>query len=76
MRQSGRAAKQVSMWTSLQRGDVVTLNRHGVRCHQGTIDERTDDGQMIWVIDGLGDRRLFHIEDDYELLITDVAYAS
>ncbi|MFF2298395.1 hypothetical protein ACX801_08955 [Arthrobacter bambusae] len=24
---------------------------------------------MIWVTDAIGDRRLFHIEDDYELLI-------
>ena len=63
------------MWTSLQRGDIVTLHRYGVRCHKGTVDERTEDGQMIWVIDGIGDRRLFHIEDDYELL-TDDAFAS
>lgn len=63
------------MWTSLQCGDIVTLHRHGVQCHKGTIDARTEDGQMIWVIDGIGDRRLFHIEDDYELL-TDDAFAS
>lgn len=63
------------MWTSLQRGDIVTLHREGVQCHKGTIDEQTEDGQMIWVIDGIGDRRLFHIEDGYELL-TDDAYAS
>ncbi|GAB2714661.1 hypothetical protein GCM10027038_11240 [Arthrobacter bambusae] len=69
MRQSGRASSQVSLWTSLQRGDIVTLLRRGMQCHRGTIDERTEDGRMIWVTDAIGDRRLFHIEDDYELLI-------
>ncbi|MBT8162703.1 MULTISPECIES: hypothetical protein [Arthrobacter] len=69
MRQSGPASSQVSEWTSLQRGDIVTLLRHGVQCHMGTIDERTEDGRMIWVTDAIGDRRLFHIEDDYELLV-------
>ncbi len=76
MRQRGRAAKQVSIWTSIQRGDIVTLHRHGVQCLKGTVDDQTEDGRIIWVIDGLGDRRLFHIEDDYELLINDVVYAS
>ncbi|UVJ39897.1 hypothetical protein [Arthrobacter sp. CJ23] len=55
------------MWTSLQPGDIVTLYRRGVRCHRGTVDEQTEDGRTIWVIDGIGDRRLFHIEDGYEL---------
>lgn len=40
-----------------------------MQCHRGTIDERTEDGRMIWVTDGIGDRRLFHIEDGYDLLI-------
>ncbi|MDQ0821397.1 hypothetical protein QFZ79_003773 [Arthrobacter sp. V4I6] len=58
------------MWTSLERGDVVTLSLKGVECHKGSVDDRTDDGRTIWVIDRIGDRRLFHIEDDYELLIS------
>ncbi|MDR6508981.1 hypothetical protein J2805_004709 [Arthrobacter oryzae] len=31
------------------------------------MDDRTADGQMIWVVDHIGDRRLFHIDDDYDL---------
>lgn len=58
------------MWTSLERGDVVTLSLKGVEYHKGSVDDRTDDGRMIWVTDRIGDRRLFHIEDDYELLIS------
>jgi hypothetical protein len=71
MRQSRRS----SMWTSLQRGDFVTLLRHGVENHKGCIDDRTEDGQTIWVTDGIGDRRLFHIEDEYELLVNDTVYS-
>jgi len=65
-----RQSRRVSMWTSLERGDVVTLSLRGVECHKGSIDDRTDDGRTIWVTDGIGDRRLFHIEDDYELLLS------
>ncbi|MBP2267786.1 hypothetical protein J3A64_003250 [Pseudarthrobacter sp. PvP004] len=75
MRQSSRAGKRLSRWTSLERGDIVTLYRRGVRCHTGAIDERTEDGRTIWVIDGIGDRRLFHFEDDYELIDTDDVFA-
>jgi hypothetical protein len=75
MRQSAPTSSHPSLWTSLQRGDVVTLLRKGVQCHKGTIDERSEDGHLIWVTDGIGDRRLFHIEDDYDLLITDNVYA-
>jgi hypothetical protein len=63
------------MWTSLQRGDFVTLLRHGVQAHKGSIDDRTEDGRTIWVTDGIGDRRLFHIEDEYELLVNDTVYS-
>jgi len=64
MRQSRRAAT----WTALQRGDVVNLNRNGVECHRGFVDDRTDDGRTIWVVDKIGHRRMFHIEDDYDLI--------
>lgn len=58
------------MWTSLQRGDVIALCWQGVECSKGSIDERTEDGRMIWVTDQIGDRRVFHVEDDYDLLVS------
>ncbi|MDQ0079076.1 hypothetical protein [Arthrobacter oryzae] len=70
-----RQSRRVSMWTSLQRGDVIILCRQGVECYKGSIDERTEDGRTIWVIDQIGDRRLFHVEDDYDLLISGNVYA-
>lgn len=68
-------SRRISMWASVQRGDAVTLSQRGVECHKGLVDERTDDGQTIWVIDEIGDRRLFHIEDDCDLQISDNVHA-
>jgi hypothetical protein len=55
------------MWSSLEPGDLVTLGRQGYEHYSGRVDERTADGRTIWVIDRIGDRQLFHIDDDYEL---------
>ena len=68
-------SQRVSMWASLQRGDAVTLSQGGVECHKGFVNDRTEDGHTIWVIDKIGDRRLFHIEDDYELQISQNTHA-
>jgi hypothetical protein len=68
-------SRRISIWTSLQQGDVVTLSRRGIKCHKGFIDDRTDDGRTIWVVDEIGHRRLFHIQDDYDLVIADDVYA-
>jgi uncharacterized protein YijF (DUF1287 family) len=65
MRQSRRAAT----WSALELGDIVNLNRGGVECHRGVVEDRTEDGKTIWVIDKIGHRRMFHIEDDYDLMI-------
>jgi hypothetical protein len=64
-----RAARSLreSMWSSLEPGDLVTLGRQGYEHYSGRVDERTADGRTIWVIDRIGDRRLFHIDDDYDL---------
>lgn len=64
-----RQSSHTSLWNSLEQGDVVMLSQQGVPCHRGSIDDRTEDGQSIWVTDDIGHRRLFHIADDYELVI-------
>lgn len=64
-----RAARSLreTMWSSLEPGDLVTLGRQGFEHYSGRVDECTADGRTIWVIDRIGDRRLFHIDDDYDL---------
>ncbi|BAS18544.1 hypothetical protein AHiyo8_pI68480 (plasmid) [Arthrobacter sp. Hiyo8] len=59
----------MSIWTSLEPGDVVTLSLQGYEHHRGTVDDRTADGRTIWVIDRLEGRRLFHIDDGYDLRV-------
>lgn len=65
MRRSGRAIT----WSAIELGDVVNLNRDGVECHRGVVEDRTEDGRTIWVIDKIGHRRMFHIDDDYDLMV-------
>jgi len=62
-------SRRISLWNSLEAGDVVSLSLRGFEYHRGTVDDRTADGQTIWVIDRIGERRLFHIDDDYDLLV-------
>jgi hypothetical protein len=65
------SANRESVWRSLKRGDVLTLSHQGIQCCHGFIEDQTADGLIIWVKDHLGDRRLFHLEDEYELEISD-----
>lgn len=60
-------SKAHSRWTSLRCGDVIRLSRRGVDSFQGFIVDRTEDGLVIRVRDELGDGRLFHAHDDYDL---------
>lgn len=62
-------SNRASVWTSLEPGDLVTLGRQGFAHYSGRVDERTADGRTIWVIDRIGDRRLFHIDDDFDLFL-------
>lgn len=58
-----------TIWSTLKLGDVLNLRRREISFHQGFIDDRTDDGRMIWITGSLGDRRLFHIDDDYDVTV-------
>lgn len=62
-------SRRVSLWNSLEPGNEVSLTLQGFEYYRGTVDDRTEDGRTVWVIDRIGDRRLFHIEDDYDLLV-------
>jgi hypothetical protein len=51
------------IWTSLSPGDVVSLRGHGTEGCVGTVESRTSDGLIIWIRDGLNERRLFHFRE-------------
>ncbi len=63
MKNRENRAALLSTWRSLRRGETIDLLREGLAPHTGRFDERTRDGQVIWVIGSLGDRRLFHVDD-------------
>lgn len=51
-------------WASLQHGDCVEVWSNGSFLYPAYVDDRADDGQLIWVIEySTGCRRLF-IRDD------------
>ena len=66
---SSALSQKVSLWKSLAQGDKVSLRLRGFDIHAGTIEDRTPDGRSIWVTDHIGDRRLFHIDDNYDLVL-------
>lgn len=59
--------KEASAWLDVQVGDVVQLIDDGRTKYVGEVDARTPDGEVIWVHDPVGGRRLFHIHDGYAL---------
>ena len=66
-------SQRASVWRSLEQGDVVTVTLNGYEFHSGSVDDRTPDGRTIWVIDRIGERRLFHIDDDFDLIIGSIS---
>ena len=58
---------EASNWDDVQVGDRVQLGSSGRTEYVGEVDARTAGGDIIWVQDPVGGRRLFHILDGYEL---------
>lgn len=51
------------IWTGLDFGDVVSWRTLGNRHHIGTVEQRTNDGLMIWIRDEINERKLLHFRD-------------
>lgn len=56
-----------SVWDDVQVGDIVRLSGAGRAEYAGEVDARTSDGDIVWVYSPVGGRRLFHIDDGYDL---------
>jgi hypothetical protein len=54
-------------WEDVQVGEAVELSRNGLQAYAGLVDDRTADGEVVWVSTPVGGRRLFHISDGYDL---------
>lgn len=64
---SKMSSKKDSGWEDVQVGDIVRLTGSGRTEYVGKVDARTSGGDVIWVHDPVGGRRLFHIHDGYAL---------
>jgi hypothetical protein len=57
-------------WEDVQVGETVELSRNGLPAYVGLVDDRTADGEVVWVRTPIGGRRLFHISDGFDLAAT------
>ncbi len=55
-------------WEKTEPGDAVRLQRPGWPPYDGYVNDRTPDGDIVWVL-SLGERRLFHKADGYSLVV-------
>lgn len=54
-------------WDDVQIGDSVQISRNGRIEYTGQVDDRTADGNVVWIKTSLGRRRLFHVADGFQL---------
>lgn len=62
--------RPVRKWASLQRGECVEVWSYDSFLYTAYVDDRADDGRLIWVIEnGAGSRRLFVRDDPVTLYL-------
>ena len=63
-----RGENPVREWASLQHGDLVEVWSNDSFRFTAYVDDRADDGRLLWLIEnGAGSRRLFIQEDPVTL---------
>lgn len=55
-------------WDRVSPGDAVEVCLDSIRIHRGNVQLASADGDVVWIIVSLGERRLFHKDDRYELI--------
>lgn len=54
-------------WTQLTVGGAVVISERGRAGYPATIDTKTNDSTVVWVVDGSGQRRAFDCREDVVL---------
>ena len=57
-----------AFWEKAELGDVVHLEQPGWPPLEGFVEDRTSNGDIVWVV-SVGERRLFHKADGYSLIV-------
>lgn len=58
----------VAVWERTEVGDPVRLQGPGLPPLDGHVEDRTPEGDVVWVV-RVGERRLFHRADGYNLTV-------
>lgn len=61
------------LWPLVDIGTLVSVSLKGRIEHSGTVDDKSYDGSVVWILSSSGQRRLFHIGDGYHLMKTETA---
>jgi hypothetical protein len=59
--------RRVQDWSALSVGDKVVVTEPGHQGFPATIDTKTDDSAVVWVIDDGGQRRAFDHREGVDL---------
>ncbi|NUU33086.1 hypothetical protein [Arthrobacter sp. C9C5] len=54
-------------WPEMSLNDVVSVSRDGHILYEGVVEDRTDDGTIVWILRKNGYRQLLHIDDGFHL---------
>lgn len=54
-------------WPDMRRNELVSVSRDGHVLYEGLVDDRTDDGTVVWILPKNGYRLLLHIADGFQL---------
>jgi hypothetical protein len=58
----------VADWTALKRGDRIWIRRKGQTTVAGSVDDRTFDGNILWILPhGTSERKMYHRSDGDEV---------
>lgn len=55
-------------WDQVIKGDRVEVALEGLGIQHGVVDLASTDGDMVWVIVSLGERRLVHKDEGTDLI--------
>ena len=61
-------APSLGFWENAEVGNAVRLQKQGWPPYDGYVEDRTPDGDIVWVV-SVGERRLFHRADGYTLMV-------
>jgi hypothetical protein len=66
--ESRESSNRIRRWDQVSPGDTVEVCMDGRYVQRGNVDLTSADGDLVWVIVSIGERRLFHKDDGYELI--------